>query len=441
MAKLPQTPNQFTNYYQQFLPTVGTGVNAESMGQISPLTGQPNEMGFLGRLVDIASRPLRIVSNPVMKALEMPEKYEALEREQAAGGEVSFGEKLAPVGSLLAAPFTGFFSDKEENKPYWSDIVEKASDVSNRNDPLYRDVENNVDPIIAGTLGFVGDVVLDPLSWIPGMGFVKVGEKSAAVYNKIGKVTGVTAAGKAVGRAASSIAEKVRGPRQPEIIEDLASENFEVFIQTANGRKETQTFDTLEEAQKFVDTKRSRSKSKSPWVELAEGQGPAGKANGYRISPRTTALPKNLDEVDTGVKNSIPASGLGSDIVQATEEAATTGGLSATEAVANTVNAAIKGSKLADGTPMVKATTDFIKQLWKPQFETATQATKAERAAQAKVREEAMGLPTWINKTQEAIAQGELEDAPFEISELGFVTRTQQQQVRAIKTVKQAIDA
>lgn len=440
MARLPKNPNQFTDYYQQFLPTIGTDVSASSV-DFPQRIGAPNEMGFLGRLVDIASRPLRIVSNPVMKALELPEKYDALRTEEAAGGEVSFGEKLAPVGSLIAAPFTGFFSDKDENKPYWSDIIEKTRDVANRSNPGYIDVENNVDPVVKGTLGFVGDVVLDPLSWVPGMGFVKVGEKSAAVYNKLGKVTGATAAGKAVGRAASSIAEKVRGPKQPEIIEDLAPENFEVFIQTANGRKETQTFDTLEEAQKFIDTKRSRSKSKSPWVELAEGQGPAGKANGYRISPRTTALPKNLDEVDTGVKNSIPASGLGSDITQATEEAATTGGLSATEAVANTVNAAIKGSKLADGTPMAKATTDFIKQLWKPQFETAAQATKAERAAQARVREEAMGLPTWINKTQEAIAKGELEDAPFEVSELGFVTRTQQQQVRAIRTVKQAIDA
>lgn len=346
MAKLPQNPSQFTNYYQQFLPTVGTNVSADATVGFPERAGAPNEMGFLGRLVDIASRPLRIVSNPVMKALELPEKYEALERERAAGGEVSFGENLAPVGSLIAAPFTGFFSDKEENKPYWSDIVEKVSDVSNRKDPLYRDVENNVDPIIAGTVGFIGDVVLDPLSWVPGMGFIKVGEKSAALYNKLGKVTGATAVGKAAGRVATNIAERIRGPKVPETVEDLAPENFEVFIQTANGRKETKTFDTLEEAQKYVDGKRSKSKSASPWVELGEGQGPAGKANGYRISQKTSALPKNLDEVDGGVKNNIPASALGSDITQAVEEAATTGGMTATEAVANAVNAAIKKANL-----------------------------------------------------------------------------------------------
>jgi hypothetical protein len=441
MAKLPQTPNQFTNYYQQFLPSVGTNASAQVASGYPERDDAPNEMGFLGRLVDIASRPLRIVSNPVMKALELPEKYEALRMEEAAGGEVSFGEKIAPVGSLIAAPFTGFFSDKEENKPYWSDIIEKTADVENRNNPNYIDIENNVDPLTKGALGFVGDVVLDPLSWVPGMGFIKVGEKSAALYNKLGKVTGATAVGKAAGRAATTIAEKIRGPKVPETVEDLAPENFEVFIQTANGRKETKTFDTAEQAQSYVDGKRSRSKSVNPWVELGEGQLPAGKANGYRISQKTSALPKNLDEVDGGVKNNIPASALGSDVMQSVEEAATTGGLTATEAVANTVNAAIKKSKLADGTPMVKATTDFIRELWKPQFETAAQATKAEKAAQARVRAEALGLPAWISKTQEAISKGDMEDAPIKISELGFGTRAQQQQVRGIRTVGQALAA
>jgi hypothetical protein len=95
MAKLPQNSSQFTNYYQQFLPTVGTDVSAQAAVGFPERVGAPNEMGFLGRLVDIVSRPLRIVSNPVMKALELPEKYEALRMEEAAGGEISFGEKIA----------------------------------------------------------------------------------------------------------------------------------------------------------------------------------------------------------------------------------------------------------------------------------------------------------------------------------------------------------
>jgi ParB-like chromosome segregation protein Spo0J len=438
MAKLPRTPSQFTDYYQQFLPTVGTDASAQVASGFPERVGAPNEMGFLGRLVDIASRPLRIVSNPIMKALELPEKYDALRMEEAAGGEVSFGEKIAPVGSLLAAPFTGFFSDREENKPYWSDIVEKIVDVDNRNNRSYVDTDNNADPVAKGVIGFIGDVAFDPLSWVPGMGFIKVGEKSAALYNKLGKVTGATAVGKAAGKVATTIAERIRGPKAPEIVEDLAPENFEVFIQYGNGKKEFKPFDTAEEAQSYVDKKRAASKSASPWVELGEGQLPAGKANGYRISQKTSALPKNLDEVDGGIKNNIPASALGSDVMQAVEEAATTGGLTATEAVANTVNAAIKKSKLADGTPMVKATTDFIKELWKPQFETATQLSKKQKTARA----EAPDFATWRTRTLGAIKGGDLEDSPITVSDLGSVYNREELNIlRNVKTVGRALEA
>jgi len=325
MAKLPGTPNQFSDYYQQFLPATSTEVSANVASGFPKREDEPNEMGFLGRLVDIVSRPLRIVSNPAMKALELPEKYEALRMEEAAGGDVSFGEKIAPVGSLLAAPFTGFFSDKDENKPYWSDIIEKTSDVNNRNDPLYVDVENNVNPAVKGALGFVGDVVLDPLSWIPGVGFVKMGAKSASVYNKIGKTTGLTAAGKATGRAVEKVAERIRGPKAPTTVEETAPASFEVFIQTGNGRKSTSSFDTLEDAQKYVDSARAKSKSKSPWVELAEGQLPAARANGYRISQRNKAVPDNVEDIPGGIKDDVPAGALGAEIVQATDNAVAQG--------------------------------------------------------------------------------------------------------------------
>lgn len=440
MAKLPQTPNQFTNYYQQFLPSVGTGVNAEAAGQITSLAGQPNEMGFLGRLIDIASRPLRIVSNPVMKALELPEKYEALRTEEAAGGEVSFGDKIAPVGSLLAAPFTGFFSDKDENKPYWSDIVEQTSDFINRDDPLYRDVENNVDPVVAGGLGFLGDVVLDPLSWIPGVGFVKVGAKSADVYNKIGKATGLSAAGKAAGRVTQTIADKVRGPKPATTVEETAPASFEVFIKTANGRKETQTFDTLEDAQKYVDAKRSKSKSQSPWVELAEGQLPAGKANGYRISQRNKAIPDDVADIPGGVKDNVPAGALGAEIVQATDNAVVQGD-TATEAIEKTLAKVVKSQKLSDGTSLPATAVKFINDLMKPQFETAAQAKKAASAAQEAVRRAAPSLQTWVLRARQEIAEGARADQPLQLSEIGFVTPQAQRDVRSIKTLGQALEA
>jgi len=437
MVEVTPPPSDFTNYYNLYRQRIQSTLGSRPAPTAS-ISGPPkeHEMGFLGRLVDIASRPLRIVSNPVMKALELPEKYDAIRMEEAAGGEVSFGEKVAPVASLLVAPFTGFFSDNQENKPYWSDIIEKAADVGQRDNPNYVDTENNVDPITKGALGFIGDVALDPLAWIPGMGFVKVGAKSAAVYDKLGKVTGLTSVGKAVGQAAKTVSERVRGPKPPTTIEETAPQNFEVFIQYGNGRKEARPFDTLEEAQKYLDGKRTSSKSASPWVELGEGQRPAGKANGFRISQKNSALPKNLDEVDTGIKNNIPAGALGNDITQATDNAVAEG-IGATDAVASAINNAIKTQKLSDGTSMAKATTDFIKQLWKPQFETATQVTKKQKAARA----EAPDFATWRTRTLAAIKTSELEDSPITVSDLGTLyNRDELNVIRNVKTVGRALE-
>lgn len=440
MAKLPQNPSQFTNYYQQFLPGLSTEVSAETVSGFPAREGQPNEMGFLGRLVDIASRPLRIVSNPVMKALELPEKYEALRTEEAAGGEVSFGEKIAPVGSLLAAPFTGFFSDKEENKPYWSDIIEKTADVNNRNNPNYVDVENNINPITKGAAGFVGDVVLDPLSWIPGVGFVKVGAKSAELYNKIGKVTGLSAAGKAAGRVTQTIAEKVRGPKPATTVEEAAPASFEVFIKTANNKTKEGTFDTLEDAQKFVDAERSKSKSQSPWVELAEGQLPAARANGYRISQRNKAIADDAAEIPGGIKENVPAGALGAEIVSATDNAVAQGD-TATEAIEKTLSKVVKSQKLSDGTPLTTTAVKFINDLMKPKFETAAQAKKAASAAQEAVRKAAPSLQTWVLRTRQDITDGARADQPFKLSDIGFVTPQAQRDARNIKTLGQALEA
>lgn len=440
MAEVPQTPNQFTNYYQQFLPSVGTGVNAGAAGQITSLAGQPNEMGFLGRLIDIASRPLRIISNPVMKALELPEKYEALKMEEAAGGEVSFGEKIAPVGSLIAAPFTGLFSDKEENKPYWSDIIEKTADVNNRNNPNYVDVENNIDPITKGAAGFVGDVVLDPLSWVPGVGFVKVGAKSAQLYNKIGKATGITAASKAAGKVTKKVADKIRGPKAPTTVEETAPASFEVFIQTGNGRKSTTSFDTLEDAQKHLESVRARSKSKSPWVEVAEGQGPAGRANGYRISQRNKTIPDDVADIPGGIKDNVPAGALGSEIIQATDNAVAQGD-TATEAIEKTLAKIVKSKKLSDGTSLPATATKFISDLMKPKFETAAQAKKAASAAQEAIRRAAPSMQTWVRRTRQEITDGVRENQPFKLSDVGFYNPRALRDARSIKTLGQALES
>jgi hypothetical protein len=168
---LPPADDSFTRYYQEYLQQMGGSSAAPK--QIQPLDvrkkGQGEQLGVLGRTIDILSRPLRLVSNPVMQALELPFKLDDIKARESSGEIVPTTEKLGTYLNALPpiAAFKGFVSDKPENKPYWSDIIEQASDTFNKNDPNYVDIEDNVNPVVKGVAGFVGDVALDPLTWVP----------------------------------------------------------------------------------------------------------------------------------------------------------------------------------------------------------------------------------------------------------------------------------
>ncbi len=130
------------------------------IGDVEPPAQPEPEMGFWGGVIDFLSRPLYAVTNIADKALELPERARQ-------------GEGLQAFGALAASPFTGFFSQSRENKNYTSDIIEKGYDTAFKNYPGYVDVEDNVNPALKGTLGFVGDVAFDPLMWIPGAQIAK----------------------------------------------------------------------------------------------------------------------------------------------------------------------------------------------------------------------------------------------------------------------------
>jgi hypothetical protein len=128
--------------------------NLKSAGPPEP------EMGALGSFIDFVSRPLYAVTNIADKALDLPARF-------------SEGEAFQGLGALAASPVTGFLSKSRDNKNYTSDLIEKSSDVFNKGRKGYVDVKDNVDPVFKGVAGFAGDVVLDPLSWVPGAQVVK----------------------------------------------------------------------------------------------------------------------------------------------------------------------------------------------------------------------------------------------------------------------------
>lgn len=169
MAETPPPPSDFTRYYNQYKERIAKQLPKAAIPQF-PVSSTPREpeVGFLGGLIDFVSRPLYAVTNIADKALDLPERFDEADRLDAAGqGADAAKERFSALGTLAVSPITGLFAQGRGNKNYTSDIIEKYSDVYARKDPTYVDVENNVDPVTKGIVGFAGDVVLDPLAWVP----------------------------------------------------------------------------------------------------------------------------------------------------------------------------------------------------------------------------------------------------------------------------------
>jgi len=167
-----------------------------------------SDQDFLSWLIDIASRPLFAGTETVSSIIDAADPQSAMD----------LGQR---VGHVVSAPFRGFFSTNPEDKIYTGELIEKATDVVGKNtNPAYKDTQNNVDPLLKGALGFVGDVAADPLTYI-GLGTlrnagqaVKAGAKAAAPV-----VAGAT---RAATRAVKKTVGKIRKADDVVDIEPLA---------------------------------------------------------------------------------------------------------------------------------------------------------------------------------------------------------------------------
>lgn len=132
----------------------------------SALGGKKNESGpmsFLNTAIDILSRPLYAVG----------ETGEAIVDLVTPNTEDDKRSPLEKFGALATAIPRGLFSTNEEDKTHGADLLEHATDRFGQYNPAYVDREDNVDPAAKGVLGFVGDVALDPLTYIPAAWGVK----------------------------------------------------------------------------------------------------------------------------------------------------------------------------------------------------------------------------------------------------------------------------
>jgi hypothetical protein len=322
MAEQPKNSDNFSDYVDVYFKQLSgsTGARKTEPTPFPFIAGQKQELGFLGRLSDILSRPMRIISNPVMKAVEFPERMDKVKELRLSGqDEAATKESLNAVGSLLAAPFTGFFSDDPSNKPYWSDIIERQSDVSNRNDPNYVDVANNVDPVAKGVLGFVGDVAIDPLWLVPGLGWgakaAKEGSRLAATgagvvkaaesakdVPRVFKETKAAVDSGAISEAAMLPSlGNVSGLSVTQALRRTApTEKFDLTLKVGGKMRPTQSFNTRQAAEEALN--KFRASSKKPLVNMAETPKVFKGSNGYEIKSRVINAADNFPSAQASQK-------------------------------------------------------------------------------------------------------------------------------------------
>jgi CRISPR/Cas system-associated protein endoribonuclease Cas2 len=143
----------------------GTNWKAAAAGTSA---SEPKEKGPVAWILDMLDRPGNATRTSISESFKAEKK--ALEN-----GKSGF-ELAAPIiGGAIRGIGEGFTGKKHNTT---SQIVEDYSDDVGSFDPNYKNVKDNVNPWVKGIGGFVGDVALDPLTYIPGADLFSVAGKT-----------------------------------------------------------------------------------------------------------------------------------------------------------------------------------------------------------------------------------------------------------------------
>lgn len=108
---------------------------------------------FLSWLVDIISRPEFAVTETVQSIMDTMDKKQNI-------------DPLKAIGHVAAAPFRGFFSTAEADKPYGNDLITQATNLANQNNPNYKPSTSIAANVTKGVGGLGLDILLDPLTYL-----------------------------------------------------------------------------------------------------------------------------------------------------------------------------------------------------------------------------------------------------------------------------------
>lgn len=227
----------FSDYYRQqaaSLPPSAPQRPAAPQYDFSLVPGSknPNDnpQSPLNWLVDIITRPL---NSSVAGFSGVLEGFAgAQEKAQQGDALGSVGSALGGVAALPTNSAAGFLGitedgDNADFRKGYSHLIERFTDRFGKlNDPNYVDVEHNVDPVAKGIVGFAGDVVLDPLTWVPGALLVKGGSWVAkAGKGAVDKVAQGVKGGRAVDEAVDVATPIPKTPDTPQPVRAVEEDN------------------------------------------------------------------------------------------------------------------------------------------------------------------------------------------------------------------------
>lgn len=132
---------------------------------------EPKEKGPVAWVLDVLDRP----GNAVRNAMYTKVRDQAEGQSQIASGIDAFGALGRGLTGQEHLTTSQAIEKLTDQTGYHSNQTKIArGDTSD----LYKNVKDNVNPVLKGVTGFVGDVALDPLTYIPGADLFSVGAKT-----------------------------------------------------------------------------------------------------------------------------------------------------------------------------------------------------------------------------------------------------------------------
>jgi hypothetical protein len=319
--------------------------------------GEGTNRGWLATITDVLNSSLYPQVQQTSAILDFPETIDNARADFAQGNVGAGVQKIGSnvwdvlsntwnpmtVGSNIGKAFAGAERPEGERDTFES-VVEKAYDVSQRNNPNYVDISDNVNPIAKAGIGLTLDIFADPITWA-GAGTLNLGRaatRGGASISATAKAgdeisTAATTAPNVQATSAVVAAERIPGVRNIP----SAQEGLSPSIRLTTDAGEPTRFAAPPVGGTLDDWKVYGSRF-SDYISKLEGTAAGITAReGIRALPVAKPVQSTLGGTDN-----LPASKLSEEVADAVNRAAPTGA-NATDEILRTVRETVNKKTVA----------------------------------------------------------------------------------------------